>query len=449
MALSDIQPASADANTYALWNLDESSATTTWDNSEGDSGWDATPASGSEPAVSTNVPNGNYTRSRVFDHNDYASFSSPSEFQSHSGSFTLETMIYLADNDPTDTECFLGTYGTTTANRKFWFQRLAGGDKDKLQFGVYYGNSASYTVSTLEALTRGTWHYVAAVFSAGSYMAIYVDGQLAGYQTSSVPPSMDTDATTFCIGRYNTSWGGANAFDGLLTDIRVSSIARSEAEIVNRWVGDSSAIQLDATSYNSGTSTSVTWGHTCTGTDRILFVGFATGGSPTSVTYNGTSMTLVASNTTGQDTYLYMLVNPDTGSNTIAVNLSGSSWVYAAAASYTGVEQSNQPDGIDDSYGAGATLTSTVTTTDDNCWGVLVNRSASSGIATANSGCGLRVPFPGYVQLFDSVGPITPAGSTSFVTNTSGAGVATHAMATFSPAAAAPASTFVPRITFY
>jgi hypothetical protein len=88
----------------------------------------------------------------------------------------------------------------------------------------------------------------------------------------------------------------------------------------------------------------LTYSHTCTGSDLVLFVmancdGDA--GAITGVTYNGVSMTLIANQEVvfGQDLYLYGLINPATGANNVVVSWTSSGQCASASISWTGVDQ--------------------------------------------------------------------------------------------------------------
>jgi hypothetical protein len=115
--------------------------------------------------------------------------------------------------------------------------------------------------------------------------------------------------------------------------------------------GGSVAIAHDADSYTSvvGGTTSLTWAHTCTGSNLILLVGIYdyTAKSVTGVTYNGTALTL------GNQTdyvgavcfnyYYYWDTSAHgavpTGAHNIVVSFTGTANLYAGGVSFTGVHQ--------------------------------------------------------------------------------------------------------------
>lgn len=113
------------------------------------------------------------------------------------------------------------------------------------------------------------------------------------------------------------------------------------------------AIALDASSGSFGVGvTSLTWAHTCTGSNLLLLVGFLTNNDTdiiTGVTYNGVAMTKIQqllTSTNSYHSYVWGLLAPATSANNIVISASGSSLIYAGAVSYTGVSQSALPTDI-------------------------------------------------------------------------------------------------------
>jgi hypothetical protein len=188
------------------------------------------------------------------------------------------------------------------------------------------------------------------------------------------------------------------------------------------------AIALDATSSSANqTGSSVTFSHTCTGSNRILIVGVAIADNSdtvTGVTYNSVALTSIASadNFNGsRNVTLWYLIAPATGANNIVVTLSGTPAAFfsVGAASYTGVKQSGQPDAFGSYSGTSSTVdyTKSITTVADNCWLVGVLTNGNSLNPTADSGTTLRLSVynrsgNGYeLFLLDSNGAKTPASS--------------------------------------
>lgn len=206
------------------------------------------------------------------------------------------------------------------------------------------------------------------------------------------------------------------------------------------------AIAFDATSGGRLTppGTSYTLSHTCSGTNRILFVGAGSlNDTITSVTYGGTSMTLVAKSSypgSGRiGTALYYLINPASGANNIVVSSSASDNITIAAASYTGAKQSAQPDANSTTNNAASSVTGSVTTVADNCWLVMAAVNDQNNF-TAGSGTTMRQTDPNY-SIGDSNAAKTPAGSHSLTFNISPSASNGAVIASFSPATASAPST--------
>lgn len=216
------------------------------------------------------------------------------------------------------------------------------------------------------------------------------------------------------------------------------------------------AIAFDAaTSATTNSSTSLTYSHTCTGTDRFLVVTATGNQGPTatvSATYNGVSMTAIGPSTdsvgTGVPTYFFYLVNPASGANNIVVtsNVNG---IATSASSYTGVDQTSPID-VSNTTAYNTTGTSyskSVTTTVDNCWTIATVRCASGQAMTAGSGTTVRnqcenVLFGGGLIL-DSNGPVS-TGSNTLTSTCSSQFLGGQVMFAFKPVA----STFIPKIMF-
>jgi len=98
------------------------------------------------------------------------------------------------------------------------------------------------------------------------------------------------------------------------------------------------AIAFDATTDGGNTTaTSLTYSHTCTGSNRILFVsviGAIGSDNVTGATYAGAAMTLVDKQASARSTYLFYLIAPATGANNVVVSAGSSSFIWSAAAPY-------------------------------------------------------------------------------------------------------------------
>lgn len=190
------------------------------------------------------------------------------------------------------------------------------------------------------------------------------------------------------------------------------------------------AIAYDnATQGSAATATSITFAHTCTGANLVLYVGSigsTTSDLQTGVTYNGVAMTAIdkLQHTGGRWDYSWVLIAPAAGAHNVVVSASGSDYINASAASYTGARQSSQPPHkTKDSNGSASTLTGTIDTSSapstDNCW-VLMFGQREGGAVGVGAGSTLRAGnTPGVI---DGNGAKTPAGSVSLIVTTDGAG---------------------------
>lgn len=150
-------------------------------------------------------------------------------------------------------------------------------------------------------------------------------------------------------------------------------------------------------------TTSITWNHTCSGSNRFLVVsvvGDTVSDFISGVTHNGVSMTRVQSNDPGiagkgRWMYTYVLINPASGSNAVVVNASSPSYIGGHSVSYNGCKQSGQPDNTAVATGS-ANVTDpdvkvTLTPSVANCW--IYNFGGADGAGTgltADSGTTIR-----------------------------------------------------------
>ena len=195
-------------------------------------------------------------------------------------------------------------------------------------------------------------------------------------------------------------------------------------------------LAYDATAHGAVLpGTSITYSHTCTGSDRILIVGVCEAGSTSAtgmtVTYNGVSMTAVTgspkANGTSSQAWLFYLINPATGANNVVVSWTGSTYMRSISASYTGAKQSAQPNAHNEANATGTTITTTATSTENSCWNIsfvagdgATAFTASTGVTSVrDSGSGLS----NICALGDSNGGKTPAGSYSMTWTSASQGI--------------------------
>lgn len=156
------------------------------------------------------------------------------------------------------------------------------------------------------------------------------------------------------------------------------------------------AIAFDAsTTPGSFPTGSSSWSHTTSGSNRILFVGITSvaGDLVTAVTYAGASMTLIGKATRpggAVTTYLYYRIAPTSGANNVAVTITGSVQWAGNAVSYTGVNQTGQPDSFAQVTASSVTtFTTSTTVVNQNAW-LIAGVTLSASPVTAGSGTVVR-----------------------------------------------------------
>ncbi len=168
----------------------------------------------------------------------------------------------------------------------------------------------------------------------------------------------------------------------------------------------------------------LTFSHTCSGSDRILYVvvfgplytNDATGHQISGVIYGSDLMTEItrgiedngANPTVNRWCYLYQLVAPASGSNTVQV-VSAADATGAVASSYTGAAQSSQPDGAGptNSFGASTSATSVVNVSGSGEWVVSAVKENQGWTVTPTNGIERAASAANGLHLVDSNGSVS------------------------------------------
>ena len=115
-----------------------------------------------------------------------------------------------------------------------------------------------------------------------------------------------------------------------------------------------------------------TWSHTCSGSNRVLFVKvsyYDSADSVSVVTYNGVAMTAMSGSLVSNGQYSvvwYYLINPATGSNTVSVSVTGSVFDFGGSAvSVTGADQTTAFGGVTTATGTSTTPSVNVSSASD------------------------------------------------------------------------------------
>ena len=209
------------------------------------------------------------------------------------------------------------------------------------------------------------------------------------------------------------------------------------------------AIAHDSTTTVQTNATSpLTFSHTCTGSDLVLFVTSVSNTSETTtgVTYNGVAMTKVGevTDTNGPTQYLWVLFSPSTGANDVVVTNSGGV-MAGGAASYTGVDQG----GLDASSNVvrDATTTSfaaSLSTVVEDCWVICTSRTGGGLALTAGANTVMRAQpettYLGSSAFWDTGAAQGSPGSKTMTVTCTSQFFGGQVMASFAP------SSFIPRI---
>jgi len=189
----------------------------------------------------------------------------------------------------------------------------------------------------------------------------------------------------------------------------------------------------------SGSATSVNWSHTTSGSNRALVVFVYNDDATdkvTGVTYDGVAMTRVGvqSNASGQTVYGYLLLNPASGTHTVAVSASaGSNQLGGISSSYTGVKQSAQPDSSNTggSGSTGSTFSISTTVVASNSLLVGAQRNQTDNQPSPAGGATERQ----HVNTMTAIDIIpVSSGSQSLIWNTSSGAIYSGVVMSLSPA---------------
>jgi hypothetical protein len=190
------------------------------------------------------------------------------------------------------------------------------------------------------------------------------------------------------------------------------------------------AIAFDAAASSTALSAnSVTYAHTVSGTDRILFVSViaTTGSSALAATYNGVSCTRIGSEvatpTSGSRLALFYLINPATGTHNVVASCTGVvAVVGGSSASYTGAKQTGQPDANNSATGSSLTASTAVTVVGTGCWIVSGLINDADNFANTGTNYSKRAPTgsASSITIGDSAGTVGTGSQTVSVTINSG-----------------------------
>lgn len=183
---------------------------------------------------------------------------------------------------------------------------------------------------------------------------------------------------------------------------------------------------------------SSSWSHTTSGSNRILFVGITSfaGDLVTAVTYAGASMTLIGKATRpggSRATYLYYRIAPTSGANNVSVTITGSVQWAGNAVSYTGVNQTGQPDSFAQVTASSVpTFTMSTTVVNQNAW-LVAGGDLDTTPITGGTGTTIRQNLGGDSSAIGDSNGTVSTGSQSLIFVGGGTGNAAGVIASFFP----------------
>lgn len=269
-------------------------------------------------------------------------------------------------------------------------------------FGVR-GGGGDYNTVRVPRPTAAAWHSylwsidlaLAATTVPGASREIFIDGVLQTQTSVLMAATAATDfgnyvwyfmsraaASLFGAGRK----GKCSIYRGIKSQELAERSTQGETPYVRRarpktyFIGLGTGIRFDAAS-NSGyqaAASTYNWSHTCTGSDRFLAVDvslLSAGSTVTSITYNGVALSFIGAQSTVTSfgrVESWGLVNPASGSNSIAVTLSGTIASAGTAVSYTGVHQTTPTEAFNSAQatntGSATDASVVVTAVAGQCW---------------------------------------------------------------------------------
>jgi len=196
--------------------------------------------------------------------------------------------------------------------------------------------SPTITTPTINGTPAGTFVVPVANGGTGQTTANAALNALVPSQTGNSGKYLGTDGT-------NTSWNTFAVDPILPTYLASENISANDAVII-----DTNIVFGGSNFSTTASGTTLTFNVTTGGINRGLFawVTEITSSTISSVTYNGVAMTLVTSQADGGiKMYLYYLINPASGTNSLVVTRSGSTGeLFCSTSYYNGVNQSSLID---------------------------------------------------------------------------------------------------------
>lgn len=147
------------------------------------------------------------------------------------GDFTIEMWLKLEDAPTSGQNMYLvSKYGATSNSYAFAYRNNSGTPLFRLIVSDDGTNQEILSVNY--TLTAATWTHVAVTFDAStSTMELFINAVSQGTSTGTMT-SIFNGTNPFYVGDYS---GGGNAYDGLISQLRVWDVLRSDTEIADNY----------------------------------------------------------------------------------------------------------------------------------------------------------------------------------------------------------------------
>jgi hypothetical protein len=146
------------------------------------------------------------------------------------GAHTVEAWVY--PRNPKAVWCRIIDFGNGPASDNLLF--ALAGDSGRPCFEVYQGNRSGGKVYAPESLPAGQWVHLAATVDGAGNTILYRNGNFWFAGQTGVPRPL-VRRSNF-IGRSN--WSGDAMFDGMLADVRIWNVVRTQQQIRDGMAGD-------------------------------------------------------------------------------------------------------------------------------------------------------------------------------------------------------------------
>lgn len=141
---------------------------------------------------------------------------------------TIEGWVYLNILPTDDIEGIVSKWDSDLNERSFG---LGVSPQGNVALAISSDGTSSFSVLSQQKLQAQRWYHIAATFSAGTAVQIFIDGVLDKEVISSVPASIFSGSALLNIGAFGASPDYTTIIGGSIDELRIWSIVLSDTEI--------------------------------------------------------------------------------------------------------------------------------------------------------------------------------------------------------------------------